>query len=313
MTAKTPPPDRSTSGAADGGRTGRVAVLGAGRMGTGIAQVFAAAGIPVALHDPAPVAFAERIAAICRITGADPDEVLARIWWYDTIPAAVSGATLVIEAGPEKLAVKRDIFGQAEAATGPDTILATNTSAIPIAQIASGSGDPGRVVGTHFWNPPYLIPLVEVVPAPVTRSAVLDRTVEILGSVGLRPVRVRVDVPGFVGNRLQHALKREAIALVANGICSPDTVDTVVRLGFGRRLALVGPLEQADLGGLDLTLAIHQVLMPDLDNTPVPHPLLVELVEHGDLGAKSGKGFYEWRPGEADRRREEIDRGLSGA
>ena len=126
----------------------------------------------------------------------------------------------------------------------------------------------------------------------------------------MKPVHVAADVPGFVGNRLQHALKREAIALVADGICTAETVDTVTRFGFGARLGIVGPLEQADLSGLELTLAIHQTLMPDLDRTPVPHPLLVEKVRKGETGAAAGRGFRQWRPGEAQARRDQITREL---
>jgi 3-hydroxybutyryl-CoA dehydrogenase len=196
--------------------------------------------------------------------------------------------------------------------TPPSVTLATNTSAIPIGRIADGLAHPQRVVGTHFWNPPYLIPLVEVVRAAGTSPAVVDATVRALAAAGLTPVPVDADVPGFVGNRLQHALKREAIALVAAGVCSAETVDTVCRYGFGRRLPFLGPLEQADLGGLDLTLAIHEVLMPDLDATREPQPLLVELVRRGDLGARTGRGFRTWRPGEAQRRLAEVEAALLG-
>lgn len=291
----------------------RLAIIGAGRMGTGIAQVVAGAGVPVSLYDPARSArepLADRLAEGCRQVGVDPDEVMTRLSWHDTIGDAVRGAQLVIEAGPEDLAVKLAIFAEAARSAAPEAILATNTSAIPIRHIAAGTPDPQRVIGTHFWHPPHLIALVEVVQAPFTAPSVVSATMRMLASVGFRPIHVAVDVPGFVGNRLQHALKREAIALVANGVCTAETVDTVVRLGFGRRLSLVGPLEQADLGGLDLTLAIHEVLMPDLDVTPTPHPLLVEMVDRGDRGAKSGRGFYSWAPGQAARRRAEIDAGL---
>jgi 3-hydroxybutyryl-CoA dehydrogenase len=291
----------------------RVAILGAGRMGAGIAQVIAAAGVPVSLFDPSQEAragLADRLAEGCRVADVNLDVVWARLSIHDTMVAAVRGAALVIEAGPENLAVKRSIFAQAEDVADPGAVLATNTSAIPIRQIAVGVRDPARVVGTHFWNPAYLIGLVEVVQAPSTAAAVVASTIEMLSAVGFRPIHVAADVPGFVGNRLQHALKREAIALVANGVCTAETVDLVVRWGFGRRLSLVGPLEQADLGGLDLTLAIHEVLMPDLDVTQTPHPLLVELVERGDVGAASGRGFYSWSPGQAQRRRAEIDAGL---
>jgi 3-hydroxybutyryl-CoA dehydrogenase len=129
----------------------------------------------------------------------------------------------------------------------------------------------------------------------------------------MKPVHVRSDVPGFVGNRLQHALKREAIALVADGVCDAETVDTVTRYGFGARLGIVGPLEQADLTGLQLTLAIHDVLMPSLDRTPVPHPFLVSKVERGETGAAVGRGFRDWAPGEAQERRTQITRELVAA
>jgi 3-hydroxybutyryl-CoA dehydrogenase len=292
----------------------RVAILGAGRMGTGIAQVIAAAGVPVSLFDPSRDTreqFADRLAEGCGLVGHRLDDVMARVSWHDSIGEATRDARLVIEAGPEDLAVKRTIFAEADEVAEPDAVLATNTSAIPIRHVAAELARPERVIGTHFWNPPYLIPLVEVVSAPSTTAQVAGATMAMLASVGFRPIHVAVDVPGFVGNRLQHALKREAIALVANGVCSAETVDAVVRMGFGRRLALVGPLEQADLGGLDLTLAIHQVLMPDLDVTPTPHPLLVEMVERGDCGAKTGQGFYSWAPGQAARRRAEIEAGLA--
>jgi 3-hydroxybutyryl-CoA dehydrogenase len=135
-------------------------------------------------------------------------------------------------------------------------------------------------------------------------------TIELLDRIGMKPVHVAADVPGFVGNRLQHALKREAIALVAAGICTAETVDIVTRYGFGARLGIVGPLEQSDLSGLELTLAIHETLMPALDNTPAPHPLLVEKVRAGHTGAAAGQGFRRWRPGEAQARRDEITREL---
>jgi 3-hydroxybutyryl-CoA dehydrogenase len=252
----------------------------------------------------------ERITTIAHELELDAGELLDFLSVHDDVARALNGATIVIEAGPENIVVKQSIFAEVEKFTAPSTILASNTSAIPISVLAQAVTSPSRVVGTHFWNPPYLVPLVEVVQSSLTSPAVVNATIELLRAADLMPVHVTTDVPGFVGNRMQHALKREAIALVANGVCSAETVDTVVRYGFGRRLALMGPLEQADLGGTDLTLAIHEVLMPDLDVTAVPHPFLVAMVERGDLGAKSGRGFYEWAPGEAERRRAEITRGL---
>jgi 3-hydroxybutyryl-CoA dehydrogenase len=291
----------------------RLAVVGGGRMGAAIAQVFAAAGTVVTVYDPSAEtrdAVHDRVASACRLLGADAAEVVARVRTVDGIAPACAGADLVIEAAPESLAVKREIFAELDAVNPPGVTLATNTSAIPIGRIAEGLTHPERVLGTHFWNPPYLIPLVEVVRAAGTTPGAVDATVRALAAAGLMPVPVDADVPGFVGNRLQHALKREAIALVAAGVCSAETVDLVCRYGFGRRLPFLGPLEQADLGGLDLTLAIHEVLMPDLDTTREPQPLLVELVRRGDLGARTGRGFRTWRPGEADRRLAEVDAAL---
>jgi 3-hydroxybutyryl-CoA dehydrogenase len=297
-------------------RIERVAVLGAGVMGAAIAQVFATAGVEVSIFDPQSSArdsVLERVRAGCVIVGVDATPVLGRVSVRERLDSAVATADLVIEAGPENLGVKRSIFESVEPLVSPRTILASNTSAIPIGEIMAGVSRQDRVLGTHFWNPPYLVPLVEVVKAAMTAENYVRAVVDVMERARLKPVRVEVDVPGFVGNRLQHALKREAIAIVAAGICSAETVDTVVRYGFGARLAAVGPLEQSDLSGLELTLAIQEVLMPFLDVTPVPHPYLIGLIERGDTGARSGRGFREWQPGEADARRTEITAALVAA
>lgn len=287
----------------------RVVVIGAGVMGAAIAQVFASAGVPTSIYDVQSAAMAsapERILAGLRLLDIEPEDSFKNLSFCLSLEEAVEGATLVIEAASEKLAVKQAIFADLDRLVGPETVLASNTSAIPISQIAVGVSQPGRVVGTHFWNPPYLVPLVEVVQASASDINVVLSTIDLLRKVGLRPVHVRSDVAGFVGNRLQHALKREAIALVAEGVCDARTVDEVTRYSFGARLGAVGPLEQADLSGLNLTLAIHEVVMPVLDRTPVPLPYLVDLVARGETGAAVGKGFITWEPGEADRRRNEI-------
>ncbi|MGP3769690.1 3-hydroxyacyl-CoA dehydrogenase NAD-binding domain-containing protein [Streptomyces sp. SDT5-1] len=270
--------------------------------------------MPVALYDPDPSArnsARSRIATGCRLSGADGDGVDALITVHDLLPEACDSATTVFEAAPERLALKQALFAELVRHTAPDTVLASNTSAIPISRIADRLTRPQQVIGTHFWQPPSLVPLVEVVRAAATHQEVAA-VITLLSAAGMRPVSVNADVPGAIGNRLQHALKREAIALVAGGVASAEDVDTVVRCGFGRRLPLVGPLEQADLGGCDLTLAIHEILMPVLDTTSAPHPYLVAMCERGGLGARTGRGFYAWKPGEAERRRAEIARGLAG-
>jgi 3-hydroxybutyryl-CoA dehydrogenase len=285
-----------------------VAIVGAGRMGISIAYTLAAAGHRVDLFDPieaARDAVPERLAAIAAQLG-EPVEVEV----HDGLGRAVAEADVVIEAGPEDLAAKQAIFADLIRAAPVWALLATNTSAIPIARIAAGLPTSGRVLGTHFWNPPHLIPLVEVVEAETTEAGVAERAIAFLRGAGLRPVHVKADIPGFIGNRLQHALKREAIAIVAAGHCDAEALDEVVRHGFGARLGVVGPLEQSDLSGLELTLAIHETLMPDLDRTPVAHPFLVEKVERGETGVSVGRGFRDWSPGEAEEVQERVTREL---
>jgi len=279
----------------------KIAVIGAGLMGHGIAQIFAAAGHKVALHDPDAKILGsakDRIAAIFALLELDPAG-MAGISYESDFGAAVADADFVFEAGPEKPEVKRAIFKNLGEKTKPGAILCTNTSAIPIGQIGEEVADKSRVVGTHYWNPPHLVPLVEVVQAKDTSLATVEKTIVLLRDVGKSPVHVRRDIPGFIGNRLQHAMKREAIALVADGVCDAETLDTVVKEGFGARLAVLGPLEQSDLVGVNLTLDIHKTLITHLDRTPGPHPYLIELVEKGHLGMSTGHGFRDWTPQQA--------------
>lgn len=281
----------------------RIAIIGAGLMGHGLAQVFAVAGHPVRIHDARQAALdsvCARVRTNLAALGQDPGAV-ALIEPVADLADCVVGAELVIEAVSEDLPLKRSVFTSLERAAPERAILATNTSVIPVGAIFDGLDSAGRMVGTHFWNPPALIPLVEVVQGPHTSASTIAATMELLRSAGKCPVHVHRDVPGFVGNRLQHALWREAISLVADGICDAETIDLVVTQGFGPRLGAMGPLENADLVGLDLTLAIHEHVLPDLDRTPGPSPLLRELVDAGRLGMKTGSGLREWPPGSADR------------
>jgi 3-hydroxybutyryl-CoA dehydrogenase len=277
-------------------------------MGHGIAQVFACAGLPVAVHDPEPRMLAsvpERVRANLAQLGLDPAPADA-IELEAELADAVRGADLVIEAAPEDLAVKREIFAALDVLVSPSAILASNTSVISIGEIAAPVRRRERVVGTHWWNPPYLVPLVEVVQAAETSDATVERTIAFLAELGKTPVRVHRDIPGFVGNRMQHALWREAIALVDQGVCDAATVDTVVKQSFGLRLGVLGPLENADLVGLDLTLAIHEHVLPFLDRTPGPAPILREKVERGDLGMKTGRGFHSWTDESAQQTRDSL-------
>jgi len=218
----------------------------------------------------------------------------------------------VVEAVSEKLDLKQNIFQQLDSLCRRETILATNTSVISITEIASKSVYRNRIVGTHFWNPPYLIPLVEVVRGEDTSDETMEKTFSLLQSVGKHPVRVNKDVPGFVANRLQHALWREAISIVEKGIADAGTVDECVKYGFGLRLPVLAPMENADMVGTDLTLAIHDYILKHLESSPEPSPLLRKLVKEGSLGFKSGKGFQEWPENKADESRKRLQKYLMG-
>jgi 3-hydroxybutyryl-CoA dehydrogenase len=274
----------------------RIAVVGAGLMGHGIAQVFALNGHDVTIYDSFASTLAtakDRISANLRDLGDDVSAV-DRVRPCSDLADAVRDADYVVEAVLEDLPLKQKLFGEIEAAARPYAIFASNTSVIPITSIMQGLRDRSRALGTHWWNPPYLVPLVEVIGTEWTAPEAIQWTIALHAAVGKTPVHVKKDVPGFVGNRLQHALWRECVALVQNGICDAETVDTVIKASFGRRLAVLGPLENADLVGTDLTLAIHKTVLPDIDRTPGPLPYLEKLVSQGKLGMKSGEGFRKW-------------------
>lgn len=274
----------------------RISILGGGLMGHGIALVFARAGHDVMLTDPSGAVrekVSERIAATLTELGEDTAAV-HRVKVVEAIETCVAEAQFVIEAAPENLALKQFIFTEVEAAAPPGAILASNTSVIPIGKIMAGVKSKARCLGTHWWNPPYLVPLVEVIRATETSDEAIVSTMGLLRSVGKSPVEVKKDVPGFVGNRLQHALWREAIALVAEGVCDAKTVDDVVKSSFGARLAVLGPLENADLVGTELTRSIHSYVFPALNRATEPSPYLDSLIAEGHLGFSSGRGFSDW-------------------
>jgi len=276
----------------------RIAVIGAGLMGHGIAQVFALAGHEVTITDSFSAnldTVKTRIAANLKDLGDDARAV-ERVRPLTDIASTVREADFVVEAVSEDLPLKQKIFGEIEKHARGDTILASNTSVIPITKIMAGLRDRARALGTHWWNPPYLVPLVEVIGTQWTSPQAIERTMKLHADAGKKPAHVKKDVPGFIGNRLQHALWREAIALVENGICDAETVDAVIKAAFGRRLAVLGPLENADMVGTDLTLAIHKTVLPDIDSRPGPSPYLEKLVREGKLGFKSGEGFRKWTP-----------------
>lgn len=282
-----------------------VAIIGAGLMGHGIAQVFARAGHRVVITDPDPAVLGvalDRVSKNLENEGIDPAPVVGRMAVDPSLDAALAHAALVIEAAPEKLELKQGLFTRIAAAAPNDAILASNTSVIPITRIGEALDDQARarLVGTHWWNPPHLVPLVEVVRSEFTRDDVFDTIFDWLAAVGKRPVKVHRDVTGFIGNRLQHALWREALGLVEDGVCDAEAIDVVVKNSFGMRMPVLGPMENADLVGLELTRDVHRVLFPDLKSDTAPSPLLDRLIADGHIGMKSGQGLLDWTAAEAD-------------
>ena len=271
-----------------------VLVVGAGQMGGGIAQVVAASGRRVSLHDSAPGAVERGLGAVERSLtklaakgGADPAEVLARIEPADDLVPA----DLLIEAVIEDGAVKTDIFRRADETLPPAAILASNTSSIPITSLAAATARPDRVVGMHFFNPVPVLKLVEVIRGLDTSDATAAAIVALAHDLGKTPAEAR-DFPGFVSNRILMPFINEAAYALLEGVAEPEAIDTIAKLGFAHPM---GPLALADLIGLDTCVAIMEVLQHGLgDAKYAPCPLLRQYVQAGRLGRKSGRGFYAY-------------------
>ena len=288
-----------------------IAVIGAGTMGAGIAQIFAQAGHPVRLQ----ARKRETLDTALRRIRVNQDELIrhellgagaaeaarGRITTTQDLQKALAEAAFVSENIPERLDVKQPLFAELDRLTPPETILSTNTSSLPITQVARDTKHPERVVGFHWFNPPHLIPLVEVIRGDRTGDAAIDTTYRLAQSIGKSPIRVQKDIPGFVGNRLQRALEREFFYLERIGACSGADLEVALKQGLGFRWSVVGPLEHADLAGVDTHAATVALLFPLLSNDTTPPPLFAQLAAQGRLGAKSGGGVYEYGPGDVDR------------
>ena len=278
----------------------QVAVLGAGLMGHGIALTFAYAGHQVSVFDPDPDAresLHARVSESMQLLGRSEAEIAAvhqRISAQASLQQCVESAEFIFEAAPEKLKLKQSLFAETMVHANEQAIIASNTSVIQISKIVRDLSTRERTLGTHWWNPPHQIPLVEVIKTEWTSPAVADSMHQLLVSAGKKAVMVEKDIPGFIGNRLQHALWREAISLVANGICTAEAVDDVVKSSFGRRLAVLGPLENADLVGIELTQDIHRQVLFDLENQTEPSSYLQKLLDDGRTGMSTGGGFRDW-------------------
>jgi len=276
----------------------RVAIIGAGLMGHALAAIFAGNGSTVMLceSDEATLTTApHRIAATLKTASFD-SKAADLIRLVSNVGDLDPDTRFVTEAIVENLPLKQKLF-QALEQRLPKAILATNTSVLCIGDVAAQMNAPERLLGTHWWNPPYLMPLVEVVQGSATRPEYVTWTMALLKAAGKSPVHVKKDTPGFIGNRLQHALWREAFALIEEGVCDAATIDFVVRNTLGLKLGSFGPMENADYVGLDLTLAIHEHVLPALSVANGPQPVLREAVAAGKLGAKSGEGLLHWPPG----------------
>ena len=278
-----------------------VACIGAGTMGAGIALAFALGGSAatmVARRQSTLDAAWRRIETSVglltgagRLPGAEPEAVLGRIAGTTDLDGADLGTDLVAESVAEDVAAKRRLYRAIEPRLGPATILGTCTSSLSLAELAAGLARPERFIGYHWFNPAELIALVEIVPAGATAAAVTDRVEAFSRAIGKQPVRVAADVPGFIANRLQYALIREAYQLVAAGVCTPADVDRVVTAGLGPRWAAIGPFLSMDLAGLDVHRAVVEQLFPRLSAATAVPPMLTALAEEGALGVKSGRGL----------------------
>jgi 3-hydroxybutyryl-CoA dehydrogenase len=286
----------------------RVGVVGTGLMGSGIAAVFAAAGRTVFLFDKDPKRLDEATKKIVEIyeemrraglTSLSQAEILSHIKPVSEL-ADLRTVEFIIEAVPEVLEIKQALYRELETMVAEGVILASNTSGFMPSKLSEFLAHPERFIVAHFWNPPHAIPLVEVVPSQHTSAPVVERTIALLRESRAEPVLVEKEIPGFIGNRLQYAILREALAIVRSGAASPEAVDTVMKASLGRRYATVGPLETADLGGLDTFLTIASHLMPELAKDEDVLNLMRTRVEAGDTGLRSGKGFYPWPPERAD-------------
>ena len=278
-------------------------VVGGGLMGVGIATKFALAGHAtlVVEADPArasniPVVAADILSQLLEagvIGAAQRDGALARLRVSAELQD-LAGAAIAIEAIPEVLAAKHGLYAQLEAVMAQDAIIASNTSGFPPDALAEHMTWRGRFLVAHFWNPPHAIPLVEVVPGGATDPAVVERSVRLLAGIGAEPVVLQAAIPGFIGNRLQFAVLREALHIVRSGAATPATVDAVMKACLGRRYSIMGPFESADLGGLQTLRGIGANLMPALAKDEDVLDLMRAHVEKGELGAASGQGFYTW-------------------
>lgn len=296
----------------------RVTIVGAGVMGHGIAIEFARFGSTVTVYDVDDDALrgaADRIDASLqtfvasdRLSESAADCITDRISYESDLATAVSDATLVTEAVSEDLDTKRTVFERLDTLAPAETILVTNTSGLSITEIAAATDRPAQVAGTHWFNPPYIVPLVELIPGEHTDPAVIETLYDLFEEMAKTPVALEAEIPGFIGNRIQLAMAYEALSLLEQGVASPEAIDRAVKAGFGFRLPILGIFEKMDHSGLDIHLNVEEYLLPELDRGTEPNDALKDLVAQGRYGLKTGEGIYDWRDIDQDavfRRRDE--------
>ena len=293
-----------------------IGVIGAGIMGHGLAQLFASKGYSVYLHDiddkylHRAIENARQNLTLMAEKGirleSDIDSIMDQIKTTTNLKHAAAPSQLIIEAVPENLELKQKLFQDLEEVSQPETIIGTNSSVISISDITSKCQSKWRMLGIHFWFPPYIIPLVEVIKGKETADETVETTYQFMNKAGKYAVKALKDVPGFIANRLQHALWREAISMIERGIADPATIDAAIKNSFGLRLPVLGPLENADMMGLDGLLGVHSYVFKDIESSTEPSPLLREKVRKGEFGFKTGRGFRSWSHEEMEKSRNNI-------
>jgi len=292
----------------------RAVVIGGGVMGAGIATVFAAGGWRIDVVSPSPKtrnALPDKLADGMKRLGADPDSCRARVYatladvdWEDV--------AIVVESVTEDLALKQKLFAEMEALAPAAIPLTSNSSSYPISEIGKGLATQSRMMGLHFFMPAHIAPLVEVVRSVHTDVALAERVGEWMRALGKRPVQARRDVIGFLGNRIQAALMREALYLIDAGIATPEDVDAAVRYGFGFRYAAAGPILQKEHSGWDTTNAVSDIIYPDLCNASASIPVLRKMAAEQRIGMKTGQGFYQWDSAAIAREKARYEKALMG-
>ena len=282
----------------------KVVVVGTGVMGSGIAQVFAQQGFSVTVNDlnedilqKAKKRIENNLYLFHQegvLSKGDLKGALQNLTFSSQLHE-ISGVDMVVEAIPEQIKLKQALFQKLDKMFSSEVILATNTSGISISLIASVTKRPDRVVGMHWWNPPYIIPVVEIIKGGKTKEEIVEAVRELVVRLKKKPVLVKKDIPGFLGNRMQYALMREAVHLLEEKVASAEDIDTMVKAGFGFKFPVIGPLETIDMAGMDIFYNVSQYLYKELDSSKQPQKLVEEKVRQKKLGMKTEEGFYDYK------------------